>query len=196
MVGMQGRHRSPFPTAGVLDGFTVNGFGGVGGTILCRLATPRGAMPAIPWEKVGRTGRLRDERESAGKPGSVEGNHPSGTHVAVRLKRPTRKPLRAAGAGPMPRALPYLVLLQVGFAVPPSVATGAVRSYRTVSPLPAGLTTDIGGLLSVALSVGSRPPGITWHLALRSPDFPLPASGLHPKRTATVWPTSVFSLSR
>jgi hypothetical protein len=32
---------------------------------------------------------------------------------------------------------------------------------------------DIGGLLSVALSVGSRPPGVTWHLALRSPDFPL-----------------------
>jgi hypothetical protein len=31
---------------------------------------------------------------------------------------------------------------------------------------------DIGGLLSVALSVGSRPPGVTWHLALRSPDFP------------------------
>ena len=76
----------------------------------------------------GETGALRDERESAGKPGSVEGNHPSGTHVAVRLKRPTRKPLRAAGARPKPRALPYLVLLQVGFAVPPRVATGAVRS--------------------------------------------------------------------
>ena len=33
--------------------------------------------------------------------------------------------------------LPYLALLQVGFAVPPSVTTGAVRSYRTLSPLPA-----------------------------------------------------------
>jgi hypothetical protein len=32
-----------------------------------------------------------------------------------------------------------LALLQVGFAVPPSVATGAVRSYRTISPLPAPL---------------------------------------------------------
>jgi hypothetical protein len=30
-----------------------------------------------------------------------------------------------------------LALLQVGFAVPLSVATSAVRSYRTVSPLPA-----------------------------------------------------------
>jgi hypothetical protein len=34
------------------------------------------------------------------------------------------------------RVLPYLVLLQAGFAVPPSVTTGAVRSYRTLSPLP------------------------------------------------------------
>lgn len=31
--------------------------------------------------------------------------------------------------------LPYLVLLQVGFTVPPALA-GAVRSYRTISPLP------------------------------------------------------------
>ena len=29
-----------------------------------------------------------------------------------------------------------------------------------------------GGLLSVALSVGSRRPGVTWHRALWSPDFP------------------------
>ena len=84
--------------------------------------------------------------ESAGKPGSVAGNHPSGTHVAVRLERPTRKPLRAAGTSPKTRALPYLVLLQVGFAVPPCVATGAVRSYRTVSPLP-----------STALAAAARP---------------------------------------
>src|SRR5512147_1876163 len=77
------------------------------------------------------------KRESAGKPGSVEGNHPSGTRVAARLERPTRKPPRAAGTGLAARVLPYLALLQVGFAVPPSVATGAVRSYRTLSPLPA-----------------------------------------------------------
>jgi len=33
--------------------------------------------------------------------------------------------------------LPYLVLLQAGFTVPRNVATRAVRSYRTISPLPA-----------------------------------------------------------
>jgi len=74
--------------------------------------------------------------ESADKPGSVVDNHPSGARVAASLKRPTRKLLRAAGAGPKARVFPYLVLLQVGFAVPPNVATGAVRSYRTLSPLP------------------------------------------------------------
>ena len=44
----------------------------------------------------------------------------------------------------------------------------AVRSYRTISPLP----RKLGGFLSVALAVGSRPPGVTWHSALWSPDFP------------------------
>src|SRR5690606_8721413 len=29
-----------------------------------------------------------------------------------------------------------------------------------------------GGIFSVALSVGSRPPGVTWHPAQWSPDFP------------------------
>src|SRR6185312_7764860 len=51
------------------------------------------------------------------------------------------------------------------------LAPYAVRSYRTLSPLPVPLRA-IGGLLSVALAVGSRRPGVTWHSALWSPDFP------------------------
>ena len=50
------------------------------------------------------------------------------------------------------------------------VATRAVRSYRTISPLPP--PKRVGGIFSVALSVGSRPPGVTWHPVLWSPDFP------------------------
>ena len=71
-------------------------------------------------------------------------------------------------------ALPYLVLLRMGCTVPRRVATRAVRSNRTFSPLPASdpKTGCLGGLFSVALSVGSRPPGVTWHPALWSPDFP------------------------
>jgi len=57
-----------------------------------------------------------------------------------------------------------------------SVTSGPVRSYRTLSPLPvrpARARAAIGGLLSVALSVASRRPGVTRHSALRSSDFPL-----------------------
>jgi len=53
---------------------------------------------------------------SSGLPGSTRG----------RTLRPLAEP-----------RLPYLALLQVGFAVPWDVAIHAVRSYRTVSPLPA-----------------------------------------------------------
>jgi len=48
---------------------------------------------------------------------------PCGPQVTASMLRPGR-------------TLPYLVLLRVGFTVPPRVATGAVRSYRTFSPLP------------------------------------------------------------
>ncbi len=69
--------------------------------------------------------------------------------------------------------LPYLVLLRAGFTVPRAVTRRAVRSYRTFSPLPAKVArTMSGGLFSVALSVGSRPPGVTWRPVRRSPDFP------------------------
>jgi len=68
---------------------------------------------------------------------------------------------------------PYLVLLRTGFAVPRTVTSRAVRSYRTLSPLPfQHRSAWTGGLLSVALSVGFHPPGVTWRSALRSPDFP------------------------
>src|SRR5262249_53755067 len=43
-----------------------------------------------------------------------------------------------------------------------------------------------GGLLSVALSVGSRPPGVTWHLDPLSPDFPLQHGKT--RETAIAWP--------
>ena len=59
----------------------------------------------------------------------------------------------------------YLVLLQVEFTLLRTIASRPVRSYRTLSPLPVPLRA-IGGLLSAALVVGLRPPGVTWHLAL------------------------------
>ena len=60
---------------------------------------------------------------------------------------------------------------------------GVCRAMRRWPRMRCALTTPFhpchahpampfGGLFSVALSVGSRRPGVTWHLALRSPDFP------------------------
>jgi hypothetical protein len=66
---------------------------------------------------------------------------------------------------------PYLVLLRAGFTVPSNVATDAVRSYRTISPLPSSLARRLGGLFSVALSVNSRSPGVTWRSALGARTF-------------------------
>ena len=48
------------------------------------------------------------------------------------------------------------------------VAGSAVVSYTAISPLPG----RPGGIFSVALSLGSPPPDVIRHPALRSPDFP------------------------
>ena len=41
------------------------------------------------------------------------------------------------------------------------------------------LKTMAGGIFSVALSMGSHPPGVTWRLVRRSPDFPLQGQSTH-----------------
>lgn len=64
----------------------------------------------------------------------------------------------------------YLVLLQVGFALPcvlppkRCALTTPFHPYRRINPA--------GGIFSVALSVNFHFPGITWHFARWSPDFP------------------------
>ena len=79
----------------------------------------------------------------------------------------------------------------------PLVTEGAVRSYRTVSPLPA--PCGAGGLFSVALSFESPRLAVSQHPALRSPDFPRrtpegPAATTCPARARSEkdyisWPT-------
>ena len=55
------------------------------------------------------------------------------------------------------------------------IADPAVRSYRTLSPLPPLKEMRVGGLLSVALSLGSPPPGVTRHLCSVVPGLSSPA---------------------
>jgi hypothetical protein len=54
----------------------------------------------------------------------------------------------------------------------PSPRCALTAPFHPYRPLMAFAVKGLGGLFSVALSVGSRPPGVTWHLIRRSPDFP------------------------
>ncbi len=106
---------------------------------------------------------------------------------------PGRRAGRASGA--CAPALPYLALLRTGFALPRAVTRRAVRSYRTISPLPA--LAGIGGVFSVALSVGSRRPDVIWRPARWSPDFPpacCHASGCSANSTASVTGSAEFGV--
>ncbi len=116
--------------------------------------------------------------ESAGKPGSVEDNHSSGTTVTSSLKQPTRKRPRAR------HMLPYLVLLRVGFTVPRHVTTRAVRSYRTFSPLPATNTIDDRRYIFCGTFRGLAPP--RRYLA---PCPPEPGLSSRCEHRAIAWPT-------
>ena len=95
--------------------------------------------------------------------GMVVTDHLNATDPGVIAERVTLLPL-------------YAVLLQAGFTEPVTSPSPLVSSYLTVSPLPAAAAPcgapPVGGLLSVALSVGSRPLGVTQRLALWSSDFP------------------------
>jgi hypothetical protein len=92
-------------------------------------------------------------------------SHSSRPDVTVWLQQPTREQ-----RGPRYRS-PIRSCSGWGLPCHATLSPRAVRSYRTVSPLPVPLRA-IGGLLSVALAVSSRCPGVTWHPALWSPDFP------------------------
>ncbi|QEO99096.1 hypothetical protein XOCgx_4109 [Xanthomonas oryzae pv. oryzicola] len=108
--------------------------------------------------------RPKKAAEPADKPGSVVDSHSSRRYVTAALKQPTR-----IQRGPR-QWIPIWSCSRWG--LPCRSVTGlAVRSYRTISPLPAP-RKERRRYLSVALSVGLRRPGVTWHLALWSPDFP------------------------
>lgn len=121
---------------------------------------------------------IQKRNESADKPGSVVDNHSSAIRVTAYLQRPTRESVWATHATQSEdwtarspiwscsgRGLPCHRVL------PPArcALTAPFHPYRRVAE-----AARLGGLLSVALSVDSRPPGVTWRLALGARTF------LHP----------------
>lgn len=111
---------------------------------------------------------LLEKLETTDKPGSVVDNHSSGTDVTICLKQPTQEQYGSHMS--VETNVPLFGLAPGGVYHATSVTRSAVRSYRTLSPLP--YSEEHGGILSVALAVGFHPPGVTWHLTLWSPDFP------------------------
>ena len=103
--------------------------------------------------------------EPADKPGSVVDSHSSRRTVTGTLEQPTRTRRGQR------HEVPIWSCSRWGLPCRP-VTRLAVRSYRTISPLPRASCDAVRRYLSVALSVGSRRPGVTWHRALWSPDFP------------------------
>lgn len=87
--------------------------------------------PISATEHLGYTNVLFwNELKLTDKPGSVVDSHSSRPAIAHWLKQPTR-----VQYGPY-HVNPYLALLRVEFTVPRTVTSRAVRSYRTLSPLP------------------------------------------------------------
>ncbi len=132
-------------------------------------------------------GRSKEKvAEPADKPGSVVDSHSSRRIVADTLKQPTRTrrgPRHESLFGLAPGGVCHAGLL------PDSRCALTAPFHPCHASRILANTRPFGGLLSVALSVGSRRPGVTWHRALWSPDFPRHRNGLLRCDDATVWPT-------
>lgn len=130
------------------------------------------------------------DAEPADKPDSVNAtraapdNHSSRRRITTPLKLPTRRlpgaPLPAPAQGEC-RSPAYLELLRVEVTVPCALPHAAVRSYRTVSPLPdpPGLRqgpSAVCSLLPCSASHDGWPLAITLPYGVRT-FLPLPMGG-------------------
>src|SRR5579871_6895028 len=82
--------------------------------------------------------------------------HSSGMRVATHLTRPTRAAIRKRIT-----CRPYLVLLPVGLALP--LPLPGTRCALTAPFQPCRGFRPVGGVISVALSLGSPPPDVIRH---------------------------------
>jgi len=188
-------------------------------TARSRRSGARGEEPdekSRPGERSGRDGlqELRDQQrrrsgereeetvEWACKPGSVGSDHFSGMPIARHLKRPTR---RSSGTGPVPAALkrPPSVWPCSGWGLPGQPGHPGCRCALTApfhpylilpQPVGTGRRQAIGGIFSAALSLVSRPVGVTDHPVLWSPDFPPRSSaGAELRSDHSAHSTALFS---
>lgn len=93
--------------------------------------------------------------------------------ITKHLKQPTRtkRGQRFIYSSKMNKHWSLFGLALSGVYLAAIVTICAVRSYRTFSPFPDILLRLSGSLFSVALSVSSHCPGVTWHFAHRARTF-------------------------
>ena len=98
--------------------------------------------------------------------------HSSGTSVTGRLARPTRKAMRKPIRGPKPQAFPIRSCSRWGL---PCHARHRARGALLPHPFTlTGGRSRLGGLLSVALSLGSPPPDVIRHRVSVEPGLSSP----------------------
>ena len=148
-----------------------------GSTTSYARSSRRGTCPQKWWGPGGFAAEPPSTYQPAYKPGSVRpavlgrrDGHSSGTPVTRRVKQPTRM---TGPDGPTARAATSFLfgLAPGGVCRAASVAGRAVRSYRTVSPLPAKWQAVC---FSVALSLGSPPPDVIRHRSSMEPGLSSP----------------------
>jgi hypothetical protein len=140
---------------------------------LPRSAQPEaGATPPRRGRHAGRRVPGKGRRQPVCKPGSVRGENPAGRPFIWGVRRRTPRATYpggvAAGNGPPP----LCGLAPGGVCRAGDVAAPAVGSYPTVSPTP----VMTGSLISVALSLGSPPPGVTRRRVSVEPGLSSPAT--------------------
>jgi len=119
-------------------------------------------------------GSMSGGGEPACKPGSVEGDHSSWSHVTVWLSRPTR-----IRCGPH-HWIPIWSCSRWGLPCRSCYhERGALLPHHFTLTAQQVFTCRTGGIFSVALSIDSRRPDVIWHPALWSPDFPPPRTAKH-----------------
>lgn len=132
-----------------------------------------------------------EELKLTDKPGSVVDSHSSRPAIAHWLKQPTR-----VQYGPY-LMNPYLALLRVEFTVPRTVTSRAVRSYRTLSPLPDPACAGHRRFALCCTGRGFPPQALPGTLPYGARTF-LPSARLPPKEdddeAATVWSASARSI--
>jgi len=99
--------------------------------------------------------------------------HSSSPGLAARIQRPTRRfggPSRSARR--LPAAPCLFGLAPCGVCRAPSVTSRPVRSYRTFSPLPRSFGAVCFLWHYPSSGFEAAVPGVTWHTALWSSDFP------------------------